>query len=146
MVFKFRDDIKSLPIEVKDLCLIDRQTLEITKLARMKLRRYFQFSRDKILTVCHCDSGWPYAGIVFYEAKHGDAKVMVWATSPIWREFIDEIKERAFKHYSRLTAEIPESNKKGIALAEEVGFVYEGTLRRHDDGENVKIYGMLKDG
>lgn len=79
-----------------------------------------------------------------------DCEISAAATGPGWayQGFLRHIADQVFNVNDcyRVTAKIAASNKKSIKAALRAGFVYEGTMRRaSDDGENVNIYGMLRE-
>lgn len=64
-----------------------------------------------------------------------------------WYRHIEEIGEFPWQQLKVPTVKvrIKESNKPAIKITEKLGFQQEGRLRKAQDGEDVLIYGILKE-
>lgn len=79
-----------------------------------------------------------------------DCELTVAAIKPGWatRSFFAYIADLVFEQNGclRCTAKIAESNRKSWRAVERAGFQLEGVMRKaHDTGEDLRIYGMLKE-
>ena len=68
------------------------------------------------------------------------------------RGFLSRTFLRSCAHYvftqlgcDRVTGRLPAIRPQGKVIAERIGFVHEGTLRRGHNGTDILIYGMLKE-
>lgn len=79
-----------------------------------------------------------------------DCELGAAATGPGWahKGYLQHVADVVFVQNgcARVTAKISAANTKSIRAALRAGFVYEGTMRRaSEDGENLNIYGMLRE-
>jgi len=90
----------------------------------------------------------PY-GVAAFERYTGDDIEMHYGGEPgfLTRKFIRSIAIYVFRQLgcNRLTGRVPAFRPKGAEMALRIGFTHEGTLRQAINGEDVLIFGMLKE-